>query len=237
MLADAPLLAMLDCLGFMHQRLQAGFACGDGALALRDEANLLASFAGETSFPDDAARMAHGLLEVERWAADWFVHKLAGHVKAGGYETLAAWCDAGNALTPYSRILSPELAAFLVYLRYTSSAPARMVYPPPGQVLGSWTAPATFSAGAPVDTASYCAAQIEGLLTSALSGSHTVTVSGTNQAAAAATWTGSVTDGAQGAVIALTPTVAGDRCLSVTGIAVDGSPTTGSLNVITKRDR
>lgn len=171
-----------------------------------------------------------------------FLNALGGVVKDAGLGAtvvgLDSFCGYYNtgAGGPYTCLLPPDFRD-LYYLIYSAYPTAANVYPNAITNMAQQTAGGAFAAGTAVDSTKYAGAAILNAVVPAYTGAGgTITVTGTvrkadGTTAAARTFTGTIpTNG--GTTVALTPTVAGDKMITVSGITLPGGVTAGVVVVI-----
>jgi len=183
-----------------------------------------------------------------------FMSTIASYLSSVGgsnYSNLDNYATYQNGITPNSFLVHPNAA----YLQFLNNNKQGIQMMQPGNVFAPLTTFGTVAVGAAGSTTfthladilsanaptsklqGYTAAPgVQAQVTTAVNGTLTITVTGTGQNAAGAavsgrTWTGVLSSKTVGQVVTLTPTIAGDRIYSVTGVSGTGTATAGAFNL------
>ena len=172
-------------------------------------------------------------------------------VGGSNFSNLDTYATYQNGLTRNS-FLVPQQAAYLQFLYQSKQgsllmSPSNVFAPATNFGVATITGAnaATFAHSASIPTANIAASNTQGFtpapgisaqISQAISGTCTLTVTANGQTASGATvsgrtWTGTLSSASVGQVIALTPTVAGDRISDVTAVAVSGAAGSGSFTL------
>lgn len=229
--------------------------CGDIAF-ITSIYNALTGAIGTSNPPVLSNTIFGGLLQ----AVEGYIAKLGLMLSGNQVATLDQYLSYLNS-TPFTLLVDPRLAT--EYLQYKNGvsgvsnylmlSPTNVFAPATefGTVVVGSGGSCTYTNVGSIPTTNNTATGAQGytpaetlqaMVTTTISGTETVTVTGNgvNSAGAAitgATWTGTLSSETAGSTVNFTPTVSGNRISAITGVAGTGTATSGAFTLQSAVDR